>query len=247
MASGSTTPVSARSARFRDPPSAPPLTETPGYPFQLTIADVATLTVRDRIRARQCLPPLAIHSGREAPLRAAVERARRGGLRSREPEGDPPPRSAREAGRHGSRLGFRSAASRSCAHGRRQTLCLAGRASDYAALVRAQDLTLIATIPVGDAPGWAEVADDGRICLVPTPAATTSRSSRSPVAPKIVRLPIGNGPKHITVARIPASVIAASGAPGAAALSPARGSRGDAMPGRLKRAVKHLRELLNYL
>ena len=40
-----------------------------------------------------------------------------------------------------------------------RTLCLAGRASDYAALVRAPELTLIATIPVGDAPGWAETAD----------------------------------------------------------------------------------------
>ena len=47
-----------------------------------------------------------------------------------------------------------------------RTLCLAGRASDYAALVDARDLSLIATIPVGDGPGWAEVTDDGRICLV---------------------------------------------------------------------------------
>ena len=46
------------------------------------------------------------------------------------------------------------------------TLCLAGRASDYAALVRAADLTLIATVPVGDGPGWAETADDGRVCLI---------------------------------------------------------------------------------
>ena len=46
------------------------------------------------------------------------------------------------------------------------TLCLAGRASDYAALVRVPDLTLIATIPVGDGPGWAETADDGRVCLI---------------------------------------------------------------------------------
>ena len=29
---------------------APPLTETPGYPFQLTVADVDTLQIRERIR-----------------------------------------------------------------------------------------------------------------------------------------------------------------------------------------------------
>ena len=28
------------------------------------------------------------------------------------------------------------------------------------------ELTLIATIPVGDAPGWAETADAGRLCLI---------------------------------------------------------------------------------
>lgn len=46
------------------------------------------------------------------------------------------------------------------------TLCLAGRASDYAALVSAADLKLLATIPVGDAPGWAETTDSGNLCLV---------------------------------------------------------------------------------
>jgi hypothetical protein len=44
------------------------------------------------------------------------------------------------------------------------TLCLAGRASDYAALIRTSDLSLIATVPVGDGPGWAEIADGGRTC-----------------------------------------------------------------------------------
>jgi DNA-binding beta-propeller fold protein YncE len=90
-----------------------------------------------------------------------------------------------------------------------RTLCLAGRASDYAALVRAPDLTLIATIPVGDAPGWAETADNGRVCLI----ANTRSDDLSIISiaerKEIVRLPIGDGPKHITVARIPASVVAA--------------------------------------
>ena len=89
------------------------------------------------------------------------------------------------------------------------TLCLAGRASDYAALVRASDLTLIATVPVGDGPGWAETADGGRVCLI----ANTRSDDLSVVSiadrKEMLRLPIGNGPKHITVARVPASVVAA--------------------------------------
>ena len=89
------------------------------------------------------------------------------------------------------------------------TLCLAGRASDYAALVRASDLTLMATVPVGDGPGWAEVSEDGRLCLI----ANTRSDDLSFVSitdrKELLRLKIGNGPKHITVARIPASVVAA--------------------------------------
>jgi DNA-binding beta-propeller fold protein YncE len=88
------------------------------------------------------------------------------------------------------------------------TLCLAGRGSDYAALVRTSDLTLIGTVPVGDAPGWAETADNGRVCLI----ANTRSDDLSFVSiadrREILRLPIGNGPKHITVARVPASVAA---------------------------------------
>ena len=89
------------------------------------------------------------------------------------------------------------------------TLCLAGRASDYAALVRAPALTLIATIPVGDGPGWAEVGDAGRVCLI----ANTRSDDLSIISisnrTEIGRLPTGNGPKHITVARIPSAVLAA--------------------------------------
>ena len=76
-----------------------------------------------------------------------------------------------------------------------RTLCLAGRASDYAALVRAPELTLIATIPVGDAPGWAETADAGRLCLI----ANTRSDDLSIISiadrKEILRLPVGDGPK----------------------------------------------------
>lgn len=88
-----------------------------------------------------------------------------------------------------------------------RTLCLAGRASDYTALVSAPELKLLATIPVGDGPGWAETADNGNLCLV-----TNTRSDDLSIISirerkEILRLPIGDGPKHITVVRIPASVV----------------------------------------
>ena len=89
------------------------------------------------------------------------------------------------------------------------TLCLAGRASDYAALVRTEDLTLIATVPVGDGPGWAETAGNGDVCLVANSRSDDLSIISIPDRSEIMRLPIGDGPKHITVARIPAAVIAA--------------------------------------
>lgn len=87
-------------------------------------------------------------------------------------------------------------------------LCLAGRASDYVALVHAPDLTLLATIPVGDAPGWTALADGDGVCL----AANTRNDTVSVISvaerKEIARIAVGNGPKHITIARIPADVIA---------------------------------------
>jgi hypothetical protein len=70
-------------------------------------------------------------------------------------------------------------------------------------------LTLLATIPVGDAPGWAETADGGRLCLI----ANTRSDDLSIISiadrTEILRLPVGDGPKHITIAAIPAAVVAA--------------------------------------
>lgn len=39
-----------------------------------------------------------------------------------------------------------------------ETLCAAGRASDYAALVAADGLELLATVPAGNAPNWSRSA-----------------------------------------------------------------------------------------
>ena len=90
-----------------------------------------------------------------------------------------------------------------------KTLCLAARASDYAALVNAQDLTFITTVAAGDGPGWAEVADEGRICLVANTRSDDLSIISIPARAEVAKLPVGNGPKHITVTQIPQAVIAA--------------------------------------
>jgi 6-phosphogluconolactonase (cycloisomerase 2 family) len=126
-----------------------------------------------------------------------------------------------------------------------KTLCIAGRASDYAALVStappaelaqaefergirtgeadlgrlaaaigdtltepaARKLTLIATVPAGDAPGWSEITEDGRYCIV-----TNTRSDDISIVSiaeraEAARIKAGRAPKHITLARVPVSVL----------------------------------------
>jgi DNA-binding beta-propeller fold protein YncE len=188
---------------------APPLTEKPGFPFQLTVADVDTLEVRERIRLDDAIRPWQFtpdEKGLYAQLAnehavVAYDIDARKVVRRLELPVKPGVTVADwdfEAPHHGLAL---------TPDGR--TLCLAGRASDYAALVRAPELTLLATVPVGDAPGWAEVADDGRVCLIANTRSDELSILSIPDRAEIARLPIGDGPKHITVARIPASVIAA--------------------------------------
>jgi DNA-binding beta-propeller fold protein YncE len=189
--------------------SAPAPTETPGDPFQLTIADVGTLQILDRIRFDNGIRPWEFtpdEKGIYAQLSnehavVAYNLAARKVVKRLDLPVKPGVTVADwdfQAPHHGLAL---------TPDGR--TLCLAGRASDYAALVRASDLKLIATIPVGDAPGWAEIADKGRVCLITNTRSDDLSIISIPKRAEIIRLPIGDGPKYITVARIPASVIAA--------------------------------------
>jgi DNA-binding beta-propeller fold protein YncE len=186
----------------------PPL-EKPEVPVQLTIADASTLAIRDRIPMDIAMRPWqfnANETGIYAELSdqhavvfydlAARKVTRRldlplkAGITIKDWDFEAP--------FHGLALTDDGT-----------ILCLAGRASDYAALVRTADLTLVATVPVGDGPGWSETADNGRLCLV----ANTRSDDLSFVSiaerKETLRLSIGNGPKHITVARVPAPVVAA--------------------------------------
>ena len=193
---------------FPVPASVKPL-EKPEVPVQLTIADAGTLTVRDRIPMDIAMRPWhfnASETGIYAELSnqhavvfydlAARKVTRRLDLPMKagitEKDWD------FEAPFHGLALTDDGS-----------TLCLAGRGSDYAALIRTSDLSLVATVPVGDGPGWSETADGGRTCLI----ANTRSDDLSFVSiadrKEIARIPIGNGPKHITVTRLPAEVVAA--------------------------------------
>jgi DNA-binding beta-propeller fold protein YncE len=190
------------------PPNAPPLTETPGFPFQVTIIDAGTFQIRDRIQVENAIRPWHFapdEKGMYVQLAnqhavAFFDLAARKITRRLELPVKPGITAADydfEAPHHGLALSDDG-----------KTLCLAGRASDYAALVSAPALELIATIPAGDAPGWAETADSGKLCLI-----TNTRSGDVSIISiadrkEILRLPTGRGPKHVTVARVPASIVA---------------------------------------
>ena len=191
------------------PAGAAPLTEKPGSAFQLTVADAESLQITERITLENAIRPWQFtpdEKGIYAQLSnqhavVAFDLATKKVTRRLELPVKPGVSAADfdfEAPHHGLAL---------TDDGR--TLCVAGRASDYAALVRVPELTLIATVPVGDAPGWAETADAGRVCLI----ANTRSGDLSIISiadrAESLRLPVGAGPKHITVARIPAAVMAA--------------------------------------
>lgn len=87
------------------------------------------------------------------------------------------------------------------------TLCVAGRASDYAAILNAADLSLVATIHTGDAPSWAEVTEDGRLCVI-----SNTRSDDISIVDlrqqtETARISAGRGPKHITIGLVPTSIV----------------------------------------
>jgi DNA-binding beta-propeller fold protein YncE len=88
-----------------------------------------------------------------------------------------------------------------------QTLCLAGRASDYAALVDAEGLHLIITVPVGDAPSWAVFNAAGDICALANTRSDDVSLVSVADAVEISRIAVGRAPKHITVGRVPETLL----------------------------------------
>lgn len=88
-----------------------------------------------------------------------------------------------------------------------RTLCVAGRASDYVALVSTQTLEPTSLIEVGDAPGWAANGPDGRHCFVPNTRADTLSVIDYRQGREVKRIEVGDGPKQIEAARLPDEVI----------------------------------------
>ena len=185
-----------------------PLTEKPGFPFQLTIASVDTLMTTNQIQLETAMRPWQFTADEKVIYAQLTNQhavvsydiaARKITRRLELPvkPGITPKDWDFDAPHHG--LAITEDGS---------TLCLAARASDYAALVRAPQLTLIATIPVGDGPGWAETAEHGRTCLIANTRSDDVSIISIEQRKEIQRLKM-DSPKHITVTRVPASVVAA--------------------------------------
>jgi hypothetical protein len=95
-----------------------------------------------------------------------------------------------------------------------RTLCAAGRASDYVALIATATLAPTAIIEVDDAPGWAAITPDGRHCFVANTRADTLSVISIAERREVARLKGGDGPKQIEAAELPDAVACgASGCP----------------------------------
>lgn len=88
-----------------------------------------------------------------------------------------------------------------------ETLCAAGRASDYVALIDADRMRTKAIVEVGDAPGWAATGPGGRRCFVPNTRADQLSVISFRREREVARLDVGDGPKHIEAARVPGRVL----------------------------------------
>jgi YVTN family beta-propeller protein len=87
------------------------------------------------------------------------------------------------------------------------TLCVAGRASDYVALVSTATLTTQAIIDVGDAPSWAATSPAGDLCFVANTRDDTLSAISFAQRSEVARISVGDGPKHLEPARVPADAL----------------------------------------
>ena len=82
------------------------------------------------------------------------------------------------------------------------TLCVAGRASDYAGIVDVETLQKIKTVPVGNAPSWSVIDSSNQFCILANNRSDDVSIVDINTATEISRIPVGRGPKHITIAYI---------------------------------------------
>jgi DNA-binding beta-propeller fold protein YncE len=184
----------------------------PPAPYQLTVLDPATMRVLRAFSFDRGIRPTAFTAdGRtmyaQRSLESSVMRVRLADGRI-ERIGQLPVRPGTteedydfEAPHHGLALS-----------GDERTLCVAGRVSDYAALVDAATLRPRAIVPVPDAPGWAATTPDGRHCVLANNRADNLSVVSYATGREVARVRGGDGPKLIEAARIPERVLCTSSA-----------------------------------
>lgn len=179
-----------------------------GAPYQLTVADIETLEVVRRLEFPRGIRPFVITPDEKlmyvqlSEFHGVVEydldlgRIRRASELPID-EGVTSDDYDFEAPHHGLDLSEDGS-----------VLCVAGRASDYVALVSTQTLRPLKIIDVDDAPGDAHNTHDGRYCVVASTRADTVSVISYATLEKVATIPVGDGPKHIEPAHVPASVLA---------------------------------------
>jgi CubicO group peptidase (beta-lactamase class C family)/DNA-binding beta-propeller fold protein YncE len=118
-----------------------------------------------------------------------------------------------------------------------RTLCAAGRASDYVALLSTRRLRPRAIIEVDDAPGWAAISPRGTRCFVANTRADTLSVISLRRRKEIRRIKAGDGPKQIEAARLPRGVICKL--PRILGCTVKREARSAARPSAKKKREKH--------
>jgi YVTN family beta-propeller protein len=88
-----------------------------------------------------------------------------------------------------------------------KTLCAAGRASDYVALISTETMQPTKIIEVDDAPGWAANTPDGRYCFVTNTRADTLSVISYAAQREVTRIKVGDGPKQLEPGEVPLSVL----------------------------------------
>ena len=87
------------------------------------------------------------------------------------------------------------------------TLCVAGRASDYAAIISTERFTPTAIIEIGDAPSWAVNTLDDTYCILANNRSDDVSFIAYASQREIARVAVGRAPKHIEVALVPITIL----------------------------------------
>ena len=82
-------------------------------------------------------------------------------------------------------------------------LCLAGRASDYAAIVATNPFMIKHLVPVGNGPSWAALDSAGTRCVLPNTRSNDVSIVDMVQGKEIAHLRVGQAPKHVTVGDLP--------------------------------------------